>query len=50
MRLPDGARNTGYHLGAVQLWLGKDARKAACLVEGSKVERWPRLIELVGCV
>jgi hypothetical protein len=48
--LPDSARNTGYHLGTVQLWLGKDARKAAYLVEGSKVERWPRLIELVGCV
>ncbi len=45
-----GARNTGYHLGDVQLWLGKDARKAAYLVEGSKVERWPRLIEPVGCV
>jgi hypothetical protein len=48
--LSKGARNTGYHLGDVQLWLGKDARKAAYLVGGSKVERWRRLIEPVGCV
>jgi hypothetical protein len=48
--LPESARNTGYHLGEVQLWLGKDVRKAAYLVEGSAVERWPRLIEAVGCV
>jgi hypothetical protein len=48
--LPKRVRTTGYHLGDVQLWLGKDARKAAYLVEGSKVERWPRFIEPVGCV
>jgi hypothetical protein len=47
--LPEGARNTGYHLGDVQLWFGRDARKAAYLVEAEKVERWPRLIEPFGC-
>ena len=48
--LPTSTRNTGYHLGDLQLWLGKDARETAYLVEGSKVERWPRLVEPVGCV
>jgi hypothetical protein len=48
--LPRSAHNSGYHLGDVQLWLGRDAREAAYLVEGSKVERWPRLVEPVGCV
>jgi hypothetical protein len=47
--LPQSARNTGYHLGDLQLWLGRDAHKAAYLVEGSKVERWPRLVEPIGC-
>lgn len=49
-RLPAGVRNTGYHLGDVQLWLGRDAQQAAYLVEGKTVERWPRLTEPVGCV
>jgi hypothetical protein len=48
--LPAGAHNTGYHLGDVQLWLGRNARRAAYLVEGTSVERWPRLTEPVGCV
>jgi len=48
--LPESARKTGYHLGDLQLWLGRDARRAAYLVEGSHVERWPRLIESWGCV
>ena len=48
--LPAGTRNTGYHLGDLQLWLGRDARRAAYLVEGTTVERWPRLTEPVGCV
>ena len=48
--LPAGAHNTGYHLGDLQLWLGHDARKAAYLVEGTTMERWPRLTEPVGCV
>ena len=47
--LPNSARNTGYRLGDLQLWLGRDARKAAYLVEGKAVERWPRLTEGVGC-
>jgi hypothetical protein len=47
---PETARNTGYHLRDLQLWLGRDFRKAAYLVNGSNVERWPRLIEPVGCV
>ena len=48
--LPAGAHNTGYHMGDLQLWLGRDARKAAYLVEGTTMERWPRLSEPVGCV
>jgi hypothetical protein len=48
--LPAGAHNTGYHLGDLQLWLGRDVRNAAYLVEGKTVERWPRLTEPVGCV
>jgi hypothetical protein len=37
-------------VGDLQLWLGRDARKAAYLVEGTTMERWPRLTEPVGCV
>jgi hypothetical protein len=48
--LPRTARNSGYHLDNVQLWFGRNARQAAYLVEGPKVERWPRLVEPVGCV
>jgi hypothetical protein len=48
--LPENARNSGYHLGDVQLWFGRNARQAAYVVDGSKVERWPRLVEPVGCV
>ena len=47
--LPTGTHNTGYHLGDLQLWVGRDARNAAYVVEGSTVERWPRLTEAVGC-
>jgi hypothetical protein len=40
----------GLPVGDLQLWLGGDARKAAYLVEGTTMERWPRLTEPVGCV
>jgi hypothetical protein len=48
--LPENARNTGYHLGELELWLGSDSRRAAYLVQGENVERCPRLLESVGCM
>jgi hypothetical protein len=48
-RLPGGARNTGYHLGDLALWVADEPGKAVYLVRGSRVERWPRARSPIAC-
>jgi hypothetical protein len=47
--LPAGARDTGYRLGDIELWIRGDARKSVFIVDGDKVELWPRLEDQIGC-
>jgi hypothetical protein len=49
VRLPVGARDTGYHLGDLALWVAHDAGKAVYIVRGSHVERWPRARPPITC-
>lgn len=47
--LPAGARDTGYRLGDIELWIWGDARQSVFLVDGDDVELWPRLEDQIGC-
>jgi hypothetical protein len=47
--LPKESRYTGYHLGDVALWVGRDAAEAVYLVRGTDVERWPRAERPIAC-
>jgi hypothetical protein len=48
--LPKRVRTTGITSATCGGGWARTLERAAYLVEGSKVERWPRLIEPVGCV
>lgn len=47
--LPDGAGFTGYRSGDVQLWIGADSDHYLYLVNGPRVEAWPRVDPEVAC-
>ena len=48
--LPDGATDTGYRNGNVELWLGPaGGDEAIFLVFSDHTERWPRSPEIIAC-
>ena len=48
-KLPDSARFSGYRRGDAELWLGSDVDEFVYLVFDDHVERWPRMVDPVGC-
>jgi hypothetical protein len=48
-KLPDSARSSGYRRGEAELWVGQDAAEFVYLVFDDHAERWPRMVEPVGC-
>lgn len=44
--LSDDARYTGYGSGPYTIWIGSDADQYVYLVDGPRVEAWPRINEL----
>ncbi|MBX3031611.1 MAG: hypothetical protein KF809_15800 [Chloroflexi bacterium] len=49
VRLPRGARDTGYRRGGAQLWMGPRKRAVFVVRADGVVERWPRVIGGVVC-
>lgn len=49
VRLPVTARDTGYRLGEIELWIKGSARDAVFIVHDDRAELWPRLEERIGC-
>ena len=48
--LPDDAEDTGYDQGDIELWISKrEAANAIYIVDGKRVERWPRTRRVVAC-
>ncbi|MBW9210167.1 hypothetical protein KV100_10900 [Mumia sp. zg.B21] len=47
--LPPDARDTGFRRGSDHLWLSADGAWAY-VGSGERVERWPRVVERLGCV
>lgn len=48
--LPDGATDTDYRNGNVELWLGPaGGDEAILLVFSDPTERWPRSTQIVAC-
>ena len=50
-RLPDSARDTGYHTDRLHLWVDATSTDAVYLVDDvtRRVERWPRAVTRVAC-
>jgi hypothetical protein len=46
--LDSGVRFTGYETGPYTIWIGDDSDQYVYLVDGPRVEAWPRIIDL-GC-
>ncbi len=44
--LSGDARFTGYETGPYTIWIGEDSDQYIYLVEGSRVEAWPRVLSL----
>ncbi len=44
--LESGVRFTGYETGPYTIWIGEDSDQYVYLVDGPRVEAWPRVIEL----
>ncbi len=44
--LDSGTRFTGYETGPYTIWIGEDSDQYVYLVDGPRVEAWPRVIDL----